>query len=615
MTETGEGAEKPKLLVSGREICLVLFWALLVACLTALPYLWSIHIAAPDHQFQGFIWGVDDGNVYLQWIRQASEGRALLRNQYTTLPQEPHFFNIFLQALGRITAWTGQPPAIIFHVARLSGGIALLVAIYLLTALVTRSIAMRWAALSIASLGSGFGWLAAFWAQRVPAHLSAPVRPPDYAPPPPQTWQVMPEAVTFLSILLNPLFVWSMAFMCMVLISAVITLERKSVRGAVLTGVLLLLVGNMHTYDLPALHGTMGVFGLLMILQGRIAFRRALVLYAIIFLIALPAPLWGWWAANQDPAYMAKVLTPTPSPPPLDMAIGYGLILLLAIPGAVHAIRHRQDEPRLLLPVCWAAVNSTVIYLPVSFQRKMAEGLHIPLAMLAGIGLIMFVYPKLNIPGSSVSAKAEMGPTGERIRNSMREKTPTLVVLLIVLTLALTVPSNLMFVQDCLHNVATNNRELFFALQPPMHLTWDEVRAMEYLGEVTEPEEIVLSSSLTGSYVPTRAPCHVFAGHWAETLHFGDAVAFVGQFLLPGQTPATLHRAVQLAGADYVVYGPREAMLAEQMMLAADLEPPADPAGQFREATEGFLDEVFRSETVTVYRYRGDEALGDTLNW
>ena len=36
------------------------------------------------------------------WIRQAAEGRILLRNQYTQ-PQDPHFFNIFLQALGRVT--------------------------------------------------------------------------------------------------------------------------------------------------------------------------------------------------------------------------------------------------------------------------------------------------------------------------------------------------------------------------------------------------------------------------------------------------------------------------------------------------------------------------------
>ena len=43
----------------------------------------------------------------------------------------------------------------------------------------------------------------------------------------------------------------------------------------------------------------------------------------------MPSPVWAWWAANQDPAYMAKVETPTLSPRMLDMAAGYGLILLV----------------------------------------------------------------------------------------------------------------------------------------------------------------------------------------------------------------------------------------------------------------------------------------------
>ena len=129
-----ESAAGSKVMVTWREMAPVLLWAALVMAATALPYLWAISHAAPDEQFQGFIWGVDEGNVYLAWMRQASEGRVLLRNQYTTLPQHPHFLNVFLLALGRLTAWTGQPPAVIFHAARLLGGIVLLATIYLFAA-------------------------------------------------------------------------------------------------------------------------------------------------------------------------------------------------------------------------------------------------------------------------------------------------------------------------------------------------------------------------------------------------------------------------------------------------------------------------------------------------
>ncbi|MFW5866567.1 MAG: hypothetical protein ACOCX2_02050 [Armatimonadota bacterium] len=607
-------------MVTWREMAPVLVWAVLVMALTALPYLWAIGQAEPGQQFQGFIWGVDDGNVYLSWIRQASEGRVLLRNQYTVLPQNPHFFNVFLLALGKVTAWTGQHPGVVFHAARLLGGVVLLAAIYLLAAFVSRSKAVRWGALALASLGSGFGWLVAAWASMIPDQLPAPLHPPDYAPPPPQTWQVQPEAVTFPSLLLNPLFVWSMAVMCLVLVSAAITLERKSFGWAALTGALLLLIGNMHGYDIFVLHGTIVTFGLLSVIRGQITLSRAATLYALMFVIAAPSPIWAWWAANQDPTYMAKVETPTPSVPALDMAVGYGLIALLALPGAWYAIRRWRADLRLMLPVCWVVTNLALLYAvkPVaapefhweplfSFQRKMAEGLHIPLCVLAAVGLALAIAPRLSSSGSRAGTEeveARVLPAGARARASGGAGARGVGAgVLIALAVVLSMPSNALFVSDCMHNARTNNEDLLPYLQPPMFLSFEEVRGIKHIAKVAGDEEIVLSSSLTGSHIPARARCLVFAGHWAETLEFGRAVDYVGQFLLPGRTPEVLHGALEAIDATYVFYGPREALLAKQMMIASDNTPPEDPAAQFREATRGFLVPIFEEGEVTVYEF------------
>ncbi|MGC9317563.1 MAG: hypothetical protein ACP5KN_05940 [Armatimonadota bacterium] len=605
MPESGETTESRRL-VSGREMAWAIAWALVVVALTAAPYLWAIANAPPGEQFQGFIWGVDDGNVYLSWIRQAAEGRRLLRNQYTTLPQDPHFFNIFLQALGRVTALTDQPPAVIFHAARLVGGLVLLPAIYLLAAFITESVAARWAAMCLASLGSGLGWAAALWAEAVPDHLPAPLQPPDFAPPPPQTWQVMPEAVTFLSLLLNPLFVWSMAFICLVLLAAAAAMERRSLWWAALAGGLLLILGNMHTYDVFVLHGTIGTYALALVAMKRLSLRDALIRYAIIFVIALPAPAWAWWAAHQDPAYLAKVETKTLSPRPLEFAAAYGLILLLALIGGWWAVRHREDNQRLLLPVAWAVVNAAVLYAPVSFQRKLAEGLHMPLCILAAIGLVSVIAPRLaRSPTGNAEPEPGAAPVGARRRAAARTAmpSPTHLALLIAATVVLTLPSNALFVSGCLHNVATNNMELLYVLQPPIYLTFDEVRAIEFLAREAGPQEVVLSSSLTGSHIPARARCLVFAGHWAETLHFTDAVRFVTRLLVPGRSERVLCAAIRETGADYVFYGPREALVARRTMLAAGLEPPEDPAAEFRESTRGCLYEVFARGEVAVYRY------------
>ncbi|MGI5816758.1 MAG: hypothetical protein ACOX9R_01540 [Armatimonadota bacterium] len=609
-------------MVTWREIAPVIAWAVLIMALTALPYVWAVGQAAEGEQFQGFIWGVDDGNVYLSWMRQAAEGRVLLRNQYTTLPQNPHFFNAFLVSLGKVTAWTGQHPAIVFHAARLAGGIVLLVSIYLLAAFISRSRAVRWGALALASLGSGFGWLAAAWASTIPDHAPLPLRPPDYAPLPPQTWQVQPEAVTFLSLLLNPLFVWSMVLMCAVLIAAMVTLERRSLGWAAITGMLLLLIGNVHGYDLFVLHATIVTFGLLSVVRGHLRLGHAAALYAVAFVIALPSPVWALWAANQDPSYMAKVETATLSPPALDMAAGYGLILLLAIPGAWYAVRQWRDSPRLMLPVCWVVTNVVLLYAvkPVaapefhweplfSFQRKMAEGLHMPLCLLAAMGLALVIAPRLSSSaGEGARGRAEQRvlPAGTRARDGGDPERPPAarVGLLIALAVVLSMPSNALFVSDCLHHVRTNNADLLAYLQPPMFLTFEEVRGINHLAREAGEDEIVLSSSLTGSHIPPRASCLVFAGHWAETLEFGRAVDYVGQFLLPGRSPQVLRGALEAIGAGYVFYGPREALLAEQMMLASENVPPDDPAAEFRETTRSFLLPVFEDGDVTVYAFR-----------
>jgi hypothetical protein len=621
----GEDTTRGEPLVTWREIALVLVWAAVIMALTTAPYLWAIGQAGPDQQFQGFIWGVDDGNVYLSWIRQASEGSLLLRNQYTTIPQNPHFFNVFLVGLGKVTAWTGQHPGVIFHAARLLGGIVLLAAIYLLAAFVSRSRAVRWGTLALASFGSGFGWLAALWAGTIPGELPVPLRPPDYAPLPPQTWQVQPEAVTFLSLLLNPLFIWSMAIMCLVLICAALTLERKSVRWAALTGVLLLLIGNMHGYDLFVLHATIVTFGLLSVLRGQISLGRAAALYLVMFAIGLPAPAWAWWTTQQDPAYLAKVETVTAAVPLLDMAAGYGLILLLALPGAWYAVRRWRSSPRLLLPVCWAVTNFALLYAvkPVSapefhweplfsFQRKMAEGLHIPLCLLAAVGLVALIARRANSSDAAEGEESEKEPrvlpAGARSRPGARSggASGSTAALLIALVVVATMPSNALFVSDCLHHIRTNNRDLLPYLQPPIHLTFDEVEGIEEIAREAEQDDLVLSSSLVGSYIPPRAPCLVFAGHWAETLKFSRAVDYVGQFLLPGRSPEVLAAALEAIDADYVFYGPREAFLAKQMMLASDNVPPEDPAAQFHEATRPFLVPIYEEGDVTVYEFRPD---------
>lgn len=609
------------------ELLAVLLWSAVVMAATAIPYVVAEREAGPDREFGGFIWGVDDGNVYLSWIRQAAEGRVFLRNQYTTRDQSPHFFHVFLLALGRISALTGLAPLTVFMAARYLCGVFCLLAFYALTAALTADRRVRLAALALASVSSGLGWIVVLAGQGGWLLPGLSAFPMDVA----DGWQAQPEAIIFLSLLLNPLFSFSLGLVALVMLHASRLAGPGGLRAALWAGLLLLVLGNVHGYDIFAIHATLLVWLAGNCLAGRLSVAQAAGRYALLLAVSAASPLWAYWAAHADPAYAAKVETPTLSPRPFDVAVGYGLVLALAVAGAWRAatagagelarrrlralliaalalgaagfiaqqagapprllgmtafalpllalaalvIRRDADEGahRMLLPVVWAACGAAVIYLPVPFQRKMMEGLHLPLCILAGVALAAII-------GAAGTRQA----LGYPVR-----------VALAAALLVATMPSNLLFIGESLRHVRANNRTLLHVLAPPTYLLKGEVEAMRWLAAHAQEDDIVLSSNLTGNYIPAHAPCLVVAGHWAETLHAADYFGLMGRFYEPGATAELRRSIARRTRATFVWWGPQERVLQE-----AAGGPAYDPGADLPQ-----MAPVFDSGTVTIRRRAG----------
>jgi len=571
-------AEKPGR-VSRNEWLLVLGIAAGVMILTLLPYIKAVQMASAGEYFCGFLWGVDEGNVYLAWLRQAAAGRWLLANQYTIAPQNPHFFNIFLIVLGRFSALTGLAPIVVFHLARFLGGMFLLGAFYLLVAEITASRRIRLAAVLMAALSSGLGWIVYLQAKMSDLPLGAwdGLRPMDVA----YGWQAQPEAVTFLSLLLNPLFVTSMGLLCLVFRYGLRAARAPGLRSALASGMLLLILGNIHTYDVLIVYLVLFVWFVFVAVQGTITWRTAASRYAVIALLGLPGPRWAHYTMRLDPAYSQKAATPTSSAMPWDYAIGYGLVFVLALVGAVVIIRLRKITSgqartkfsrELLFPIVWAAFGFGLLYLPVSFQRKLIEGLHLPLCLLAAVALVEL---------------------HRRLANRVS------LALLLTVFLLLTVPSNVLFLADCFDHLSVNNVDLLRYLMPPAYLSKTEKTALKWLDANAPDGAIVLSSSLTGSHIPAHTPCRVVAGHWAETLNFGEMLQLVGYFYWPGREPLVRRQILRRTGADFVYYGPQEQLLQQGMAAGGQFKPdaPWDPGIGLRE-----LEIAFVGDGLRVYR-------------
>jgi hypothetical protein len=527
----------------------VLLASLAVVAVTCIPYLFGWYITPPGYRYMGLLANPDEHNVYLGWMRQAERGRLLFFDPFTTEPQQAGFFHGFFLVLGFAARTTHAPLIGIYHIARVVSGLLLLTGVYALAAQLCGGLLARRLAWAFAAFASGFGWLYAL------ANPTASVHPMDFGP-----GLVMPEAVTFLSLLLNPLFCFSVWLMVVLWTGYLITVRTGSWKSALVAGAAGFVLGNVHTYNVITVWLTLAAYVIAVAILDRRVPTRELKLAAIIGAMAAPFVIYQYWLYRANPVFREKALTPTLTPPPQFFLIGYGIVLALAIPGAAVALARRSKSTMLL--TAWAAVTLALVFAaPFSFQRKLAEGLHIPLCLLAALFI------------------------GEWAAPRMRRRAATALAAALVVASA---PSNVFFMARGFRDLMNNNAAYVSVLMPPLYLRSDSVNAMTWLRRNTGMEDAVLCMPLEGSYVPGVAGNKVFIGHWAETLHYPDKLKVVRWFFSARPRAGQRRELMQENDLRYVLYTPNEAAL-----------------GPFNPAMSAELQQVFARPEAILFRPTG----------
>ncbi len=321
-----------------------------------------------------------DTAAYYSSIEQARQGQVLLANQFTSELQRPSLFHPLWLVLGWLARLTTLPTPWVFHLAR-----AAMVVVFLLT--VDRALRFffplwprRLLALWIVATSSGLGW----------AVLLNPTNPLPILQLPIDLW--VAEANTFLSLGHSSLFIISQLLLAYLYWSVYrLTVDQARSRW---TGLAVLALGLLHPYDLVA-----AFFVTILWLFGWFAATRPsqrtqaaqfwqlgrwwlwalpLIPYYVLIVLREPA-MAGWLNQNVDV---------TPSWP--AVFVGYGLLWPLAYFGG--RVLWRVRRPAAVLLVCWIAITVLLAYLPgVSFQRRLLNGLHLPLAILAAVGLVNLI--------------------------------------------------------------------------------------------------------------------------------------------------------------------------------------------------------------------------------
>jgi hypothetical protein len=482
----------------------VVFAAAAMALLTV-PYLIAYSAQGEEWRFNGFLFGVEDGNSYTADMRRGADGAWLFRIPYTTEPQGGALLYLPFLVLGKLAGGAAMHEQLIalYHLARIAAGFALLMALYRFLACFFESVRLRRWGLVAAAFGGGFGW----------ALLLAGSDPLEFT---------SPEAFGFLPLFGLPHLAAARALLLLALVWILPPAKDENpVRSGAKAGFALVAGWLFQPLSLVTGWAVAGAWLALVFLRARIRRAPAIALRAPLqralaaAVITIPPLVYSAFSFTLDPVLRQWTAQNTlPAPPILEYLVSYGVLLLPALGGAWLA---RREDDRWLMPVGWLIAVPALVALPLSIQRRLVEGIWIALVVLA----LLFVNRVLR----------------ERARRAA-----------FVVSIGLLLPAAALFW----------GLILSIALHPaaPVFLPEAEVRAFLWLDANAGPGEIVLARRDVGNALPAWTDLTAYLGHGPETLHNKEKQRLV-ETVLDGEKPdAERIEALRLSGAGYVMVDP-----------------------------------------------------------
>jgi hypothetical protein len=344
-------------------------------------------VFGPDDRVHiGTYWYTADFSVYLAAMREATTSQSWLVHNHTT--SEPHapalIFPLYV-AIGKLASVTGLPTLALFATVEAAGRILLSVTIYLFAAYFITGIGLRRFAWVLGILTGGIG----IWVGLVQRAFGVAAEDAKGINP-------FVETATFGALWAAPHIALGLSATLLAIVCAGLAFQgsRRALAAlAVDVGVL----GIVHPFNLPVLLIAFGVYALFCITRTPapslgIRIRAAawpLAVATVAGLAATPVVLYSARTFAMDPFWSAAYGAQNVmlSPPPWELPLDYGVVLLLAPAGIVALIRGSPPlAPAHTLLLIWIATTLLFMYAPVPYQRRFAVGLFAALAVLAALG-------------------------------------------------------------------------------------------------------------------------------------------------------------------------------------------------------------------------------------
>jgi hypothetical protein len=482
-----------------------------IAAVSLIPYLLAYLWTPPGHHFAGFFFIADDATTYLAKMRQGADGSWLWRDPYTSEPHGGVFLFAFYLLFGHLAGLLHLPLIAAYHLARISGAVALVFAVDRLSRRLLPP-GLRGLGLVLVVFGSGLGFLAQ--AAQNPAVFGTRLEALDLH---------LPELSGWYSILAIPHFAWATALIIAALLGLLNLAETPRWRTIGWTALALTGVAAIHPQMVPVIAIIWLAYRLVLLAWGRRPSWPALLAEVGAFLVTAPLLAYNAWVLFADPtiAEWARQWRHQ-APAPLSLAISLALPLGAAVAGMIQVWRRRDQG--LALMMVWPPLVIALLYLPnlANIQRRLLDALYVPIGLLAAVGL------------RTLTA---------RLRGMGRRRIEAM------LTTA-----------ACFSSVIVLAIALRFAggAFSEAYVSADQWQAMQWLSANHQAGDRVLSAPQAGLLLPAWAGVSVYVGHYSETLDYFQKIRKVGAVLTADAGPQTVRPFLAENGVTLLYWGPDE---------------------------------------------------------
>lgn len=506
----------------------------LVAAISSLPYTYGSLSSKKDLYFLGrsVVNGADTYPL-LANIESARQGKIILPNLYSIESKTPFMIRPTYLFLGNVATVLRLESITAYHVGKFSLAVVFVFVLWKFIGLFINTKKKKWIALIIVLLSSGFGY---FVKNDLPLSIDL--------------W--VPESNTFFSLIESPHFISAQIF----LLCALYFLYKYSKN---LRKTTYLLISSLFASFLILEHPFMIPFVFvyvplsLLITQGKKGLQmfKNIVLYFLLPLLTTSVIYYLYLHSLSARLMNSQNILTTPSF--IHVASGYGLLIVFSFLGALR-LNIKQTKNKLL--VTWVLLGFVLIYAPVSYQRRLIEGLHIPLALLSAIG-IFYVFEKM---------KKRMSVYG-----------PALLLFLVLIA------TN---VYNVWHMISSYSLDTATAYT--YHISATEFGAMRWLRDNTNDGDVVLASFYFSNIIPGITGRFVFNGHRIQSYKSEEKQELVDRFMGASDSEFRV-RFLRANKIHYIFFGKN------------------DPYNQYRSSfqEEPYVKKVFDREGVLILKIVG----------